>query len=204
MAHVEAIIVTTLITTARVYKRETQAVLPSVCFEDCSKYIIPRCHCLHLARLADQCMSGTDQALNLAEDDGKVAALCVPDGHFSVALSNCEGCLSAHATDTRTANVAVLASLDQFWSYCNEIAHASLSSLQATVSIIQASLCSVNNITSDCPTASSRSVTVATISSKPAAVSTSVAASSAATNYRRVQKSVANHVIRPPGPPSLP
>ena len=41
----------------------------------------------------------------------------------------------------------------------------------------QASLCSVNNITSDCP------ATSATLSSKPAAVSTSVAASSTATNY---------------------
>jgi len=126
-------------------------------------------------------MSGTDQALSIAEADGKHAAMCLPDSQFSIAFSRCEDCLSIHATETKTA-FGVVASLDPFSLYCNSVL-ASDSSLQATISIIQASLCSVNNITSDCPTSSSRSVTVATISSKPAAVSTSVAASSATTNY---------------------
>src|SRR5437763_11404088 len=54
MAHVEAIIITTLITTARVDKRQIAVPLPQVCYEDCSKYIISRSHCLHLLRLANQ------------------------------------------------------------------------------------------------------------------------------------------------------
>ena len=45
MMHVEAIIVTTLITTARVYKR-TEQPLPAECYEPCSKCITPRSHCL--------------------------------------------------------------------------------------------------------------------------------------------------------------
>jgi hypothetical protein len=49
VVHVEAIIVTTLITTARVYKREDQP-LPSKCFGFCGKCIIPRSHCLHSAK----------------------------------------------------------------------------------------------------------------------------------------------------------
>jgi hypothetical protein len=51
--HVEAIIVTTLITTARVYKRQTQQSFPQECYEDCSKYIIPKSHYSHLVRLVD-------------------------------------------------------------------------------------------------------------------------------------------------------
>jgi hypothetical protein len=54
MMHVEAIIVTTLITTARVYKRQTQQVLPAECYLLCGKCIILRSRCLHLARLANQ------------------------------------------------------------------------------------------------------------------------------------------------------
>jgi hypothetical protein len=45
MVHVEAIIVTTLITTARVYKRTKQP-LPAEYYEPCSKCITPRSHCL--------------------------------------------------------------------------------------------------------------------------------------------------------------
>src|SRR5271170_2251667 len=68
MVHVEAIIVTTLITTARVYKRQTQQALPAACYEFCGKCTIPRSHRLYSARLADQYMSGTDQALLIAEN----------------------------------------------------------------------------------------------------------------------------------------
>ena len=81
----------------------------------------------------------------------------------------------------------MIASLNVFLSYCNYggalASFSSLLNVEASISTIQASLCSVNNITSDCPTTSGHNVTVATISSKPAAVSTPVAASSAATNY---------------------
>jgi hypothetical protein len=185
MVHVEAVIVTTLITIARVYKRQTHEVLPAACYAGCGKCITPRSHCLQSARLANQYMSGTDQALILAEDTGKNPAICLPNGNFSIALLKCEDCLSSHVTNSETVEVgAVLQSLDAFLSYCNDTsALASFSSLlnvEASVSIIQASLCSVNNITSDCSTTSSRNVTVATISPKPAAASTSVAASSAA------------------------
>jgi hypothetical protein len=41
MLQVEAIIVTTLITTARVYKRDIKP-LPEVCYDSCSKCIIPK------------------------------------------------------------------------------------------------------------------------------------------------------------------
>ena len=58
MVHVEAIIVTTLITTARVYKRESP-LLPALCYEHCSKYAILRSRYLHLSRLANQCLEQT-------------------------------------------------------------------------------------------------------------------------------------------------
>jgi hypothetical protein len=188
MVHVEAAIVTTLITIARAYKRQTHEVLPAACYAECGKCITPRSHCLQSARLANQYMSGTDQALILAEDTGKNPAICLPNGNFSIALLKCEDCLSSHVTNSETVEVGnVLQSLDAFLSYCDDTsALASFSSLrnvEASVSIIQASLCSVNNITSDCPTTSSRNVTVATISPKPAAAPTSVAASSAATSH---------------------
>jgi hypothetical protein len=185
MVHVEAIIVTTLITTARVYKRQIQ--LPAVCYAFCGKCIIPRSHYLHLTRLADQYMSGTDNALVYAVNDGK-AANCLQNSPFSSAFLRCEDCISTNFARPQTIiSDQVIESLNQFLSYCNDSnALASFSSLlnvEASVSMIQASLCSANNITSDCPTTSSSSVAVATISSKPAAVSTLVAASSAATGY---------------------
>jgi hypothetical protein len=184
VVHVEAILVTTLITTARVYKRQTQQALPSACYQDCSKCIIPRSHCLHSARLANQYMSGTDEALQVAEQGGENPAICPPGSHFSIAFLLCEGCLSAHPTDAKTVAGNLIASLNVFLSYCNDrsalASFSSLLNIEASVSSIQASLCSVNNITSDCPTTSSRNVTVATISPKPSAVSTSVTASSAA------------------------
>jgi hypothetical protein len=37
MVEVEAIIITTLITTAQIYKRQIISPLPQVCFEDCRK-----------------------------------------------------------------------------------------------------------------------------------------------------------------------
>jgi hypothetical protein len=107
-------------------------------------------------------MSGTDQALLVAE--GNRDAACLPNSNFSIAFFECEVCLSLLATYSKTEE---LASLNGILSFCNDTG-------------ARASLCSVNNITSDCPTTSSRNVTVAMISSKPAAVSTLVAASSAA------------------------
>jgi beta-lactamase regulating signal transducer with metallopeptidase domain len=97
-------------------------------------------------------------------------------------FSQCERCLLFNATSPKTVpHNYLIASLNKILSDCNDIsAAASLNSLlniEATLSIIQASLCSVYNITSDCPTTSSRSAIAATISSKPAAVLTSVAAS---------------------------
>jgi hypothetical protein len=132
-------------------------------------------------------MSGTDRALLVAENEGKVAAICLPDSPFNVAFEDCESCLTAYRTSPKTENSTLIASLNDVLSYCNDgsglASFSSLLSVEAGLSITQASLCSVNDITSDCPTTSSGNATVATISSKPAAVSTLVAASSAATNH---------------------
>src|SRR5437762_13607932 len=103
MMHVEAIIITTLITTAQIDKRQIIAPLPDICYEDCSKYIISRNRCLHILRLANQyTISETDQALLIEERDGKPAA-CPQDSPFSSAFLQCEDCLSEYKDTTPTA-----------------------------------------------------------------------------------------------------
>jgi hypothetical protein len=135
-------------------------------------------HTKEPARLANQYMSGTDQLLIIAEDSA-----CSPNSNFSIAYSKCENCLTIFATNLKTASGAVLNSLDICKNSSAFASFKSSLSLEFSAAVSRESLCILDSITSDCLTTSGGNVTVATISSKPAAVSTLVVTSSAAANY---------------------
>jgi hypothetical protein len=111
-------------------------------------------------------MCGIDSALDAAEDEGKRPELCLSNGSFIIALGKCDLCLAAYATGSEPVGVAALSSsLGEFLTYCgdnnlNVASFYSLLSVENSLANVQASLCSVNNIISDCLTTESNNTTL--------------------------------------------
>src|SRR5271154_436089 len=110
-------------------------------------------------------MRGTDSAYQVAETEGETPELCLSNSSFIIALGKCDLCLAAYAAITVAAASIVLSSLGRFLSYCgdnnlNVASFYSLLSVENSLANIQASLCSVNNIISDCLTTESNNTTL--------------------------------------------
>jgi len=113
---------------------------------------------------------GTGAAALAAQSEGRTPELCLPNSPFNLELQECDLCIEDHATNGTTAiAVTAIPEFEQYLSYCETDAEVSsfysLLSVENSLASIQASLCSVNNITSDCSASQSNNTTLAATSS---------------------------------------